>query len=92
MKKADLVDVIADVADLNKVKAEEILNLVLDQIKASVIKGDTLQLVGFGSFSQGSRSARVGRNPKTGAVIKIAATKTVKFSASQSFKDAINKI
>lgn len=92
MKKADLVDVIADVADLNKVKAEEILNLVLDQIKASVIKGDTLQLVGFGSFSQGSRSARVGRNPKTGEVIKIAATKTVKFSASQSFKDAINKI
>lgn len=92
MKKADLVDVIADVADLNKLKAEEILNLVLDQIKASVIKGDTLQLVGFGSFSQGSRSARVGRNPKTGEVIKIAATKTVKFSASQSFKDAINKI
>ena len=92
MKKADLVDVIADVADLNKVKAEEILNLVLDQIKASVIKGDTLQLVGFGSFSQGSRSARVCRNPKTGEVIKIAATKTVKFSASQSFKDAINKI
>jgi DNA-binding protein HU-beta len=92
MKKADLVDVIADVADLSKVKAEEILNLVLDQIKASVVKGDTLQLVGFGSFSQGSRSARVGRNPKTGEVIKIAAMKTVKFSASQSFKDAINKI
>jgi DNA-binding protein HU-beta len=50
-----------------------------------------MQLVGFGSFAPGSRAARMGRNPKTGEAIKIAATKTVKFSAGKSFKDALNK-
>ncbi|NCU92983.1 MAG: HU family DNA-binding protein, partial [Burkholderiaceae bacterium] len=58
MTKADLVDVIADGADLSKTKAEEVLNLALDAIKASVAKGNTIQLVGFGSFSLGSRAAR----------------------------------
>ena len=91
MTKADLVDVIADGADLSKTKAEEVLNLALDAIKASVAKGNTMQLVGFGSFSLGSRAARMGRNPKTGEAIKIAASKTVKFSAGKSFKDAVNK-
>ena len=91
MTKADLVDVIADGADLSKTKAEEVLNLALDAIKASVAKGNTMQLVGFGSFSMGSRAARIGRNPKTGEAIKIAASKTVKFSAGKSFKDAVNK-
>ncbi len=91
MTKADLVDVIADGADLSKTKAEEALNLALDAIKASVAKGNTIQLVGFGSFSLGSRAARMGRNPKTGEAIKIAASKTVKFSAGKAFKDAVNK-
>jgi DNA-binding protein HU-beta len=77
--------------DLSKTKAEEVLNLALDAIKASVAKGNTMQLVGFGSFSLGSRAARMGRNPKTGEAIKIAASKTVKFSAGKSFKDAVNK-
>jgi DNA-binding protein HU-beta len=91
MTKADLVDVIADGADLSRIKAEEILNLTLDTIKSTVAKGNTMQLVGFGSFAPGSRAARMGRNPKTGEAIKIAATKTVKFSAGKSFKDALNK-
>lgn len=91
MTKADLVDVIADGADLSKIKAEEALNLALDAIKASVAKGNTIQLIGFGSFSLGSRAARMGRNPKTGKAIEIAASKTVKFSAGKAFKDAINK-
>ena len=91
MTKADLVDVIADGADLSRIKAEEILNLTLDTIKSTVAKGNTMQLVGFGSFVPGSRAARMGRNPKTGEAIKIAATKTVKFSAGKSFKDALNK-
>ena len=91
MTKADLVDVIADSADLSKTQAEEAINLLLDSIKASVAKGNTVQLIGFGSFSLGSRAARMGRNPKTGEAIKIAASKTIKFSAGKSFKDTVNK-
>jgi DNA-binding protein HU-beta len=55
-----------------------------------VVGGDTVQLVGFGSFSTGSRAARVGRNPSTGAEIQIAAAKTVKFVAGKAFKEAVN--
>ena len=91
MTKADLVDVIADSADLSKTKAEEAINLILDSIKASVAKGNTVQLIGFGSFSLGSRAARMGRNPKTGEAIKIAASKTIKFSAGKTFKDIVNR-
>jgi DNA-binding protein HU-beta len=91
MTKADLIEAIADKADLSKAKAEEALNITLDEIKKSVTKGDTVQLVGFGSFSSGSRKARMGRNPKTGEAIKIAASKTVKFSAGKAFKDSVNK-
>jgi len=91
MTKADLVDVIADSADLSKTKAEEAINLLLDSIKASVAKGNAVQLIGFGSFSLGSRAARMGRNPKTGEAIKIAASKTIKFSAGKTFKDIVNR-
>ena len=79
MTKADLVDVIADGADLSKTKAEEAINLLLEAIKTSVANGKTVQLVGFGSFALGARAARMGRNPKTGEALKIAASKTVKF-------------
>lgn len=91
MTKADLIDAIADGADLTKVKADEALTMALDAIKKAVAKGDSVQLVGFGSFSSGSRAARMGRNPKTGEAIQIAASKTVKFTAGKAFKDAVNK-
>ena len=65
MTKADLVDVIADGADLSKTKAEEAINLLLEAIKTSVANGNTVQLVGFGSFALGARAARMGKNPKT---------------------------
>ena len=91
MTKADLVDVIADGADLSKTKAEEAINLLLDAIKTSVANGNTVQLVGFGSFALGARAARMGRNPKTGEAIKIAASKTVKFPVGKAFKDTVNK-
>ena len=55
------------------------------------MKGDAVQLVGFGGFSAGSRAARMGRNPKTGEAIKISASKTIKFAAGKAFKDAVNK-
>jgi len=59
-------------------------------VTSAVAQGDTVQLIGFGSFSTGARAARVGRNPSTGAEIQIAAAKTVKFTAGKSFKEVVN--
>ena len=91
MNKAELVEKIADDAELSKASAERALNSAIENIIKAVTKGDSVQLVGFGTFSQGKRSARTGRNPKTGEAIKIAASKTAKFSAGKGFKDAVNK-
>jgi DNA-binding protein HU-beta len=91
LNKAELVAAIADEAELTKAKAEEVLNAALEAIKKAVTKADSVQLIGFGTFSSGKRAARVGRNPKTGEAIKIAASKTVKFSAGKGFKDSVNK-
>lgn len=89
--KAVLIEKIAHEADITKVLAETTLNAVLANIKKALVKGDKVQLIGFGTFSTGKRAARVGRNPKTGEALKIPAAKTVKFTAGQAFKDAVNK-
>ena len=91
LNKAELVAAIAGESELSKTKAEHALNAALEAIKKAVTKGDNVQLIGFGTFSSGKRAARVGRNPKTGEAIKIAASKTVKFSAGKAFKDSVNK-
>lgn len=91
MNKAELVAKIADGADISKTKAEFALNTAIETIIKAVTKGDKVQLIGFGTFGSGKRSARIGRNPKTGEEIKIAAAKTVKFTAGKAFKDAVNK-
>ncbi|AEI80170.1 HU family DNA-binding protein [Cupriavidus taiwanensis] len=91
MNKGELVSAIAAEAELSNAAAERALNAALDSIKKAVAKGDSVTLVGFGSFSAGKRAARTGRNPRTGETIKIPAAKTVKFSAGQGFKDAVNK-
>lgn len=91
MNKAELVKKIATGADISKNKAEFALNATIEAIIRSVTKGDRVQLIGFGTFGSGKRSARIGRNPKTGESIKIAAAKTVKFTAGKVFKDAVNK-
>ena len=91
MNKTELIDKIAEGADISKLKAEGGLNAVIEAIIKAVTKGDRVQLVGFGTFGSGKRAARVGRNPKTGEAIKIAAAKTVKFTAGKAFKDAVNK-
>ncbi|RQP97729.1 MULTISPECIES: HU family DNA-binding protein [Burkholderia cepacia complex] len=90
MNKQELIDAVAADAGLSKVAASEAIQAVLDVITHAVSAGDSVQLVGFGSFSQGERAARTGRNPTTGAEIAIAAAKTVKFSAGKAFKDAVN--
>ena len=90
MNKQELVDAVAAVTDESKAVTGEMIDAVIAAITGAVTKGDTVQLIGFGSFSTGARAARVGRNPATGAEIQIPAAKTVKFTAGKAFKDAVN--
>jgi DNA-binding protein HU-beta len=91
MNKTELVDAIAKDCELSKVAAQRALESVLDHVVKTVTNGDSVQLVGFGTFASGNRAERIGRNPRTGEDITIAAAKTVKFSAGKAFKDALNK-
>ena len=91
MNKADLVEAIANATDLSKSKTDEVVGAMVATIIKAVAKGDSLQLVGFGTFVSGKLAARTGRNPRTGESIKIAAAKTVKFTAGKAFKEAVNK-
>lgn len=91
MNKAELIEVIAKDAKLSKAAAQAALDATVAAVVKAVTKGDSVSLVGFGSFSSGKRAARTGRNPQTGESIKIPAAKTVKFSAGKAFKDAVNK-
>lgn len=91
MNKAELIEVIAKEAKLSKASAQAALDATVAAVVKAVTKGDSVSLVGFGSFSSGKRAARTGRNPQTGEAIKIPAAKTVKFSAGKTFKDAVNK-
>jgi DNA-binding protein HU-beta len=85
MNKGELVDFIASEAGLTKTQGADALNAVLTAVQKTLKKGDKVTLVGFGTFSTSKRAARVGRNPKTGAAIKIAAKKVVKFKAGKEF-------
>ena len=91
MNKTELIDAIATDCDLSKAAAQRALESLLGHVIATVSKGDTVQLVGFGTFAPSLRAARTGRNPRTGADIQIAAAKTVKFSVGKGFKDTVNK-
>lgn len=90
MNKSDLVDAIAKSAELSKAAAGRALDATVESIKKALKKGDTVSLVGFGTFKVGKRAARNGRNPRTGATIKIKAAKVPKFSAGKGLKDAVN--
>lgn len=89
LTKAEMVDKMAEAADISKVAAGKALAAALDGIKASLKKGQKVSLVGFGTFSITKRKARKGRNPKTGEAIKIAAAKVPKFSAGKDLKTAV---
>lgn len=91
MNKSELIDAIAAGADISKVAAGNALDTLMATITKVVTKGDAVTLVGFGSFKPAKRAARVGKNPKTGETLKIAATTVPKFTAGQSFKDAVAK-
>ena len=87
--KADLVDAIASTAELSKKDAENALNAALREITSALKKGERVSISGFGTFSVGSRAARTGRNPQTGATIQIAASKTARFKAGKAMKESI---
>lgn len=89
MSKGDLIESVAKSAALSKAKAAVAVNAVLDSISKSLKKGNSVSLVGFGSFSVVKRKARNGRNPQTGKTIKIKATKAPKFKAGKGLKDAV---
>ncbi len=90
MNKSDLVDAIAKSADMSKAAAGRALDATVESIKKALKKGDTVSLIGFGTFKVGKRAARNGRNPRTGETIKIKAAKVPKFSAGKGLKDAVN--
>ena len=90
MNKAELIESIAKTADVSKAAATRALDGTIKAISVALKKGDVVTLVGFGSFYVGKRTARVGRNPRTGAAIKIKAAKVPKFRAGKALKDAIN--
>jgi DNA-binding protein HU-beta len=89
MTKAELVEKMATDADISKAAAGKALDSFMNGIKKTLKKGETVTLVGFGTFSVGKRAARKGRNPQTGEVIKIKASKSPKFKAGKAFKEAI---
>ena len=90
MKKAELVEAVAEKAGLTKADATRAIDATFEAIKGVLVKGDKITVPGFGTFSVGERAAREGRNPQTGAVVKIAACKSAKFKASSALKDALN--
>lgn len=89
MTKADVIDAVAVEAQLSRRKASEIVDLILNQIKGALQKGDRVALNPFGSFVVRARQAREGRNPKTGEKLTIAARKVPAFVAGKALKDAV---
>lgn len=90
MTKGDLIDAVASSAGLTKSQAGVAVNAVFESVTTSLKKGTSVTLIGFGTFKVSVRKAREGRNPRTGATIKIPAKKSVSFSAGKSLKDSVN--
>ena len=90
MNKTELIDAVADEAEVSKAEAGRAVDAVISSITKALKKGDSVTLVGFGTFQVRKRAARQGRNPKTGATIKIKASKNPAFKAGKALKDAVN--
>jgi len=90
VNKSDLIEAISLEADVPKAAAKRILNAATRAINNSLTNGECVSLVGFGTFSVKSRSARIGRNPKTGTSIQIAAANTIHFKPGKTLKTFIN--
>ncbi|HET9034320.1 MAG TPA: HU family DNA-binding protein [Dokdonella sp.] len=90
MNKGEFVGAVADAAEMTKADAERAVEAVFKVVKKTLKSGDSISLVGFGTFSVRKRAARTGRNPRTGETIKIKASKVPAFKAGKGLKDAIN--
>ena len=90
MNKAELIEAVAEGADISKAAASRAVDSALDAMTGALKKGDQVNLVGFGTFSVRERSARTGRNPRTGETINISAAKVPGFKAGKALKDAVN--
>lgn len=90
MKKAELVEAVAEKAGLTKADATRAIDATFEAIKGVLVNGDKITVPGFGTFSVGERAARDGRNPQTGETVHIAACKSAKFKAASALKDALN--
>lgn len=89
MNKSELIEATAEAADISKAAAERAISSMIDEIVKAVAQGDSVTLVGFGTFKPSDRPARTGKNPKTGEPLEIAATTVPKFTAGASFKSAV---
>ena len=90
MNKNELAAIVADKADISKEKANEVINAITDEVTAALARDEVVSLIGFGSFNRRQRSARKGKNPQTGAVIDIPASKSAGFKPSKALKDSLN--
>ena len=90
MNKSELIEAVASAADLTKADAGRAIDATVAAITDTLAKGDSLSLIGFGTFSISNRAARTGRNPRTGETIQIKAAKLPKFKAGKALKDAVN--
>ena len=90
MNKSELVAAMSDRAELSKKDTEKALKAFIDVVTEELVKGEKIQLVGFGTFEVAERAAREGKNPQTGKKINIAASKAPKFKAGQALKDVVN--
>lgn len=90
MNKSELIDAVAELANLPRAAAERAVNAVFDTIRDTLVKGEQVVLAGFGTFSVKERAARTGRNPRTGEAIQIAASRVPSFKAGKTLKDAVN--
>ena len=91
MNKSELVAAVAQSAEITKKDAEKAVAAVTDAITKALCDGEKVQLVGFGTFEVRERGARTGKNPRTGAMIKIPASKVPAFKAGKAFKEIVNK-
>lgn len=90
MNKGDFIGAVADAAGMTKADADRAVEAVFKVVKKALKSGDSVSLVGFGTFTVRKRAARTGRNPRTGATIKIKASKVPAFKAGKALKDALN--
>ena len=90
VNKTELIEHIAKNADISKAAATRALEATISAVKITLKKGNSVSLVGFGTFAVGKRAARIGRNPRTGDAIKIKAAKVPKFRPGKALKDALN--